>query len=583
MNRRRFLYSSLAPLGAAATLPLPVLGQVSEGKADRILFGRVRPMDTPGRLAEAVAIQGERILMAGTREEVLSLKGSSTVVRDLGNAGIIPGFNDAHAHLEREGLKTLRPSLEGAKSVPEVLARIAQLAKTTPRGEWIVTMPVGEGPFYFGGPDQLVEKRMPTRQELDAAAPNNPVCILAPFGYWGTPPTYTALNSEALKRNGIEPGTKPHVSDVEIFFDASGEPTGVIANKRSIPAMEFDLLPAVPRFTPEERITALKRAQSLYHAKGTTSTFEGHGEAPISIGVYRQLWEQGDLTMRVGFCVSPSWSSLAEAERDMRDWLAYARGRGLGDPKLRISGIFINNGGDPAVAELARNRLPDVGWSGQIEQASTPKEFEELCMLAARYDLRAHILGGNRAESLAMLARVNEKYPLAVRRWVVQHISGLSVEELKEIRRLGLTATLIPAGTLWKGGSRSLEADEATASLLCPARQLIDLGVPVAAGTDNIPYDPLFTMWVLCNRQERTTNRVLGPSVRLSNEEALRLLTSAGAWLTFDEQEKGLLKAGYYADLAVLSSDPITAPAAELRELRCTAAMVGGRVVHGEI
>ena len=96
-----------------------------------------------------------------------------------GRADLLPGFNDAHAHMEREGLKRLRTSLAGARSIREITRRIAAAGREVPSGEWIVTMPVGEPPFFFGGPELLAEKRMPDCRELDAADRIIPCAYLA--------------------------------------------------------------------------------------------------------------------------------------------------------------------------------------------------------------------------------------------------------------------------------------------------------------------------------------------------------------------------------------------------------------------
>jgi hypothetical protein len=130
-------------------------------------------------------------------------------------------------------------------------------------------------------------------------------------------------------------------------------------------------------------------------------------------------------------------------------------------------------------------------------------------------------------------------------------------------------------------GARYLDLDPARADLTVPARQLHELGVPVSAGTDNSPYDPLGVVRALVTRVERPTGRVIGPGGRVRAEVALRLMTVAGAWLTGEEGVKGPLIPGFYADLAVLSLDPLTTPADGLAGIACVATMVGGRWVHG--
>jgi len=551
---------------------------------EQILLGRILTLDDAGTVGGAIAIAKDRVLAVGTRDEILTRRGPTTVVNDLGDATVIPGFNDAHAHMEREGMKSFRPSLAGLGSVADILRRIEAIATIAPRGSWIVTMPIGQPPHYFDALNQLAEKRMPTRQELDRAAPYHPVCIPGLFGNWGAPPGHTALNSSALALNRIDRDTVPRCKGLEICVDEHGDPTGVIIERNSRPTVEFDLLPAVPRFGFEDRLEGLRRAIALYHAKGTTSVYEGHGSAPEIIATYRRLWELGELTMRAGLVVSPTWSNLVEAERAMRDWLAYARGRGFGDPMLRISGIHVAYGGDEVVADLARRNLPDTGWSGFVEQAVTPGDFEALCMLAARFDLRLHTIIGDQLDELVpILRRVADRIPIADRRWVVEHIGLARPDDLRALKALGLTVTLIPVYYLWKGGGRYLALEPSDAALVAPARQLLELGVPVSAGTDNIPYDPMTTLWAMAARQERVTGNVIGADARLSQEQALRLLTVNGAWLTFDEPVKGPLTPGRYADLAVLSNDPLTTELAALRDIQCRATMVGGRLVHGAL
>src|SRR5262249_3689136 len=169
--------------------------------------------------AEAVAISGERIVAVGGGEIVESWRGPSTRVIDVGGGCVIPGFNDAHGHIERKGLKQQTPPLAGARPVADGLALLSAAAARTPPGEWIVTMPIGEPPHYFDALNTLAEKRLPTRAELDAAAPDNPVYIPGLFGNWGHPPGYTALNSRALTHNGINAASCPRCAGVELVCD----------------------------------------------------------------------------------------------------------------------------------------------------------------------------------------------------------------------------------------------------------------------------------------------------------------------------------------------------------------------------
>ena len=441
-------------------------------------------------------------------------------------------------------------------------------------------MPIGTPPFFFDGAASLAEGRPPDRHELDRAAPDHPVCIPGLFGNWGKPPGHSVLNSRALALNGITRDSVPTCSGVEIVKDASGEPTGVIIEHNPRPTVEFDLLPAVPRFGFQDRLEGVRLSQQLYNAKGTTSIYEGHGSAPETISVYRRLWEQGELSVRVGLTVSPVWADIREAQLAMRDWLAYARGAGLGDPWLRISGVHIAYGGSPAVACCARANLPDTGWSGFVEQALSPGDYREALRLAAEHNLRVHTIVSDKLhEVVPVLDAVNEVYPLAGRRWVIEHIGRSTLEDLQALKRLGVMVTTIPAYFLWKGGHQYLNEPHG-GDLMVPHRHLLNLGIPTAIATDGIPYDPFFGLWTVCNRQERVTGEVIGPDQRLDAETALGLFTHAGAALTFDEGWKGRIKPGFASDLAVLSADPTAIDPADLRSISARLTMVGGRIVH---
>ena len=550
--------------------------------ADRILIGDVLVLDDRSTRAEAIAVADGKVLNVGRRAEVMQTRGSGTEVHDLTGSTIIPGFNDTHAHLTTEGLRTLRPSLAGARSINEILGRIRELARTTPKGQWIVTMPVGEPPYYFGGPVSLAEKRMPTCHELDTVAPDHPVYLSSPGGYWGQTPCHSALNSLGLKLNGIDRNTKPTANGIEIECDASGEPTGVFVERNFVGVIELDILPAVPRFTSGDRFEALRRAIRLYHSKGTTSIYEGHGCAPDVVTSFRKLWETGELTMRTGLVLGATWSSVEEADQIMRDWLSFARERGIGDSALRISGVFIPCLGDPRINELVGRDITDLGWSDYIRLGNNSKDFERLCMLAGKHDVRLHTVISDRLhEIVPILERVSKIYPIGERRWVLEHISKADMTDLRKVKQMGVGATLIPANYLWKGAHRFHNLPEEELDLLSPAKELIELGVPVSAGTDAVPYDSLFCMWAMVTRQERATRRVIGPHGRLSNEAALRLLTVSGAWLTFEETVKGPLLPGNYADLAVLARDPLSTFGDDILDNECKGTMVGGRWVHG--
>src|SRR4029077_8400556 len=151
-------------------------------------------------IAQAVAIAGDRILAVGADDAMAPHAGPATQVIDLKGKTVVPGLIDGHAHMDREALRGIFPSLGRVRSIADIQDRIAELARARQPGEWIVNIPIGGPPYYFDVPEILAEKRWPTRQELDAAAPNNPVYIRAIWGFWrGIFPLVSCANTEALK------------------------------------------------------------------------------------------------------------------------------------------------------------------------------------------------------------------------------------------------------------------------------------------------------------------------------------------------------------------------------------------------
>src|SRR5438445_4346210 len=217
--------------------------------ADCVLVnGHIVTLDPARPRATALAIVSDRIVAVAGDREIRRLRDRRTRVVNLRGATVVPGLVDAHAHLDREGLKYLYPSLARCRSIADIQAVIRRLARTQPGGEWIVTMPVGTPPFYMDAPGGLREQRWPTRADLDAAAPGHPVYIRGIWGYWNKPPVHSIANSRALALAGVTRATAAP-GGVEIVKDAAGEPTGVFVEHNAIQVLEFTLMRVVPRFT----------------------------------------------------------------------------------------------------------------------------------------------------------------------------------------------------------------------------------------------------------------------------------------------------------------------------------------------
>ncbi len=548
--------------------------------------GQVLTVDRSFSIGQALALKADRIVAVGSDEEVLATAGGRTRRIDLAGRTALPGFVDTHAHMDREGLRRAYPSLEHCRSIADVQAVVRQAAAQRRPGEWVVILPLGEPPFHLDQELILQERRYPDRRDLDQAAPNNPVWIRSIWGYWSnSPPFVHVLNSAALRACGIDRDTPPPTSTLTIERDPeTGELTGRILESHILPAAEFTLLRAAPRFSHEIRREALVLAMRLSAAAGTTSVYEGHGVAAELHKLYKELHDAGEQCVRAHLPISPPWSSVDEAERMMADWAHYAAGPGFGDDWLKVGGLYLDYGGEPELAAISRAAWPYTGWAGFAHQYNSPGEYRRLCRLAAKHRLRVGTNVGLAVDDvLSIWTEVHEEHPIDELRWVLVHGRLMEPErDYPRIKRLGLVVTTQPASYVYRSGLSLVEAG-ADENRLLAHRDFVEQGIPWALSTDNKPYWLLFTLWAAVTRRERTEGRVIGPLQKIGVPEALRALTRAGAYVCFEEHKKGSLEVGKLADLIVLSADPLRIEPDALKEIQVELTMVGGRVVHDQL
>jgi len=552
------------------------------GLADLILTnGKIFTVDAAFTVAQALAIAGDRILAVGSDAAMARVSGPTTRVVDLKGKAVIPGITDGHAHMDREALRSVFPALGRVRSVRDIQDRIAELARAKQPGEWIVTMPIGDPPYYFDVPEILAEKRWPTRQELDAAAPDNPVFIRSIWGYWrGTFPLVSCANTEALRRASITRDTVSPVDTLKIEKDANGDPTGVFVEREMAPVAELIWFRQAAAFTPADRLRALPQSARAYHAFGTTSVFEGHGAATELLRTYKRADRDGTLTMRTALAFSPNWQAAGGAPLGpfVEAWAGWLGEPGFGNDWLKMSGLYVHAGREAADDVRAR-AAPYTGWAGFNSNHGLPRDqAKELLLHCAANDIRAVMIGSS---NLDLYDEVDREIPLKGRRWVISHISTVSPRDIERIVRMGLVLTTHTNNYLYKGlQAQAQRLPPERHGEIVPLRSLLDAGVKVSLATDNVPVSPFLPIWQAVARRSYQTKERVAPGEALSRADALRCATANGAYLTFDEDKKGSLEAGKLADVAVLSADPLATEESSIAEIRSLMTMVGGRIVH---
>ena len=574
--------SAARPDTGAAQAPLQIPARAGTNPADLILTnGKIITVDPAFTIAQAIAIAGDRILAVGPDAAMAAMAGPATRVVDLKGKAVIPGITDGHAHMDREALRNVFPALGPVRSIRDIQDRIAELARAKQPGEWIVTMPIGDPPYYFDVPESLAEKRWPTRQELDAAAPENPVFIRSIWGYWrGTFPLVSCANTEALRRAGVTRDTVSPVDTVKIEKDANGDPTGVFVEREMAPVAELIWFRQAAAFTPADRLRTLPQSARAYHAFGTTSVFEGHGASTELLRTYKQAHREGALTMRAALAFSPNWQAAGAAPLGpfVEAWAGWLGEPGFGNDWLKMSGLYVHAGREAADDVRAR-AAPYTGWAGFNSNHGLPRDqAKQLLLHCAANDIRAVMIGSS---NLDLYDEVDREIPLQGRRWVISHISTIPPRDIERIVRMGLVLTTHTNNYLYKGlHAQAQRLPPERHGEIVPLRSLLNAGVKVSLATDNVPVSPFLPIWQTVARTSYQTKERIGAGEALSRADALRCATGNGAYLTFDENKKGSLEVGKLADLAVVSADPLVTEESSIPDTHSLMTMVGGRIVH---
>jgi predicted amidohydrolase YtcJ len=477
--------------------------------------------------------------MAWGGAELLGLRGPQTRVIDLAGASVLPGFNDAHAHVVYYGLTRFGTDLGGARSVAEIAARLKAHSKTLKSGEW------QQGMGYRA--DELVERRHPHRSELDMATGRRPAFIDERGGH------ARVANTAALAAAGITSETKnPHGG--KIGRDPNGAPDGLLLES----AMRL-VADVQPPTSLERRKAGVLLAQKLLLSRGITSVGAAVNRGfADDLRAYEQLAADGRLRMRVNEFLS--WELLEAAS-------GLGLHAGFGGTLLRAGPIkvFVDGG-----AERVAMRSAGGTWR------TTPAELRELVIRATQGGLQvaAHAIGDAAIE--AMCDAVEAAGGGTPMRHRVEHCTICPPDLQLRLAKLQMVAVMQPMAARFGRVASALFFPVRDRNDLAPHARLMRAGVPVVFSSD-LPVSPDPNPWP--GIQVAVDDAVNGISLLA----ALRAYTAAGAYASFEESQKGTLEPGMLADLQVYEHDPVAAPGSSRPGLRPRAVLLGGVPVFGRL
>ncbi|EKJ74132.1 AH1 [Fusarium pseudograminearum CS3096] len=551
-------------------------------------------VDSTGEKAEAVFIRDGKIAAIGSNEDVIKTAGPSVKNISVAGATITPGLIDTHPHiLHFSAFAAGLVDLSNVRNHGEIVALIQERASKTPKGEWIVATPIGEGSFYVRRSWQhLEEGSFPDRHVLDQGSTDHPIMIQA----WAPRvPNTVSFNTVALEVLGIKASSPDQMGKVWINREASGHPSGILTG--SVNAYyNFDshwasiVKKMPPLITPETIPPALIQAMKKANANGITAVWEGHAMLDQDIELYRSFNDQSLLTLRV-LCSPEIHLTHLSLPPPNNEQLQARLEKTMGMRKtnsawLRIDGATFSLSGPCWCGHMnwPKGYLDPWGNITRGLRLLTDEQIRIICDFAAANNFRIHMCCGSPydlQEFIDNAESVKKRYDLEKLQWVVQH--GIMQEEHQpaKLAELGIDQTISLAFTFGKADMYRDRVGAQVLPMLNPLRSLLDAGVNTAASSDWGPSSPWEQMQLAVTHKMYPSGASnAGPRQVVTREQAFWMWTSGAKVLRWEEM--GSLQPGNNADLIIVDRNPITCHLDQLPDTKVHRTIIGGRVVYDD-
>ena len=531
-----------------------------------LINGKIITVDKNFSTTEAISVKNDKIQHVGTTEEVKKLIGPETKVVDLKGKTVMPGLYDSHLHVTGTGsaLMMINCRTPPMSSIEDMKKAVAEKVKGAKPGEWIL----GRG----WDQAKLAEHRNPSRYDLDEVAPENPVVLTRTCGH------LLVANSKALEIAVITKDTPSPVGG-KIVKDKNGEATGMLEESPAMNLVRQHIPPdGIPEFMAQ-----IKTAFQAFNKVGITSVIDA-GTTEDQMVAYQRLREQGDVTVRTNFMLraidgtEPLESSLKRIEK-------FPMISSFGDELLKLQGLKIlidgGIGGRTALLREPYENDPD-------DYGLLTVPVENLQKLVDAANKRGMLCGihcaGGKAMDIVIEAfkKTNKIKPIKGRGFYLIHAYQPSEQNFKDCRELGINVASQPSFLYYLGDSYHENVGDERSKWLKPHRAWIDNKIMVASGTDSpvTPYYPFVSLWTSIARRTEVNNIQMGTKQKVTREEAIKMYTINGTYLTFESDIKGSLEAGKLADMVIIDRDILTCPEDDIKDTKVLATYLGGKLIY---
>jgi len=568
MQTRRDFLRVGAAFGLSSTLGACRMtantGIESNGQADMILInGRIATQDERRSFATAAAIKDGRFIAVGSDHEVMAHRGGNSKVIDLKGRTVIPGLNDSHTHPIRGGLNyNMELRWDGVPSLADALRMLKAQAQRTPAPQWVRVVG-GWSEFQFK------ERRLPTLDEINAAAPDTPVFILHLYAQ-------AMLNKAALRAAGYTKDT-PDPPGGQIQRDKQGNPTGLLIAKPNATIL-YSTLAKGPKLGFDDQLNSSRQFMRELNRLGVTSVVDAGGgfqNYPDDYKVIEQLHRDGQMTVRIAYNL---FTQKPKGElADFQNWAKQVK-PGQGDDFYRQNGA-----GEMLVYTAAD--FEDFLEPRPEMAATMEDELKQVVTFLAqnKWPFRLHATYNETIDrALNVYEQVNREAPLDGLHWFFDHAETISDRNIERIKALG-GGIAVQHRMAYQGEYFLNRYGKEQTKRTPPIKRMLELGVPVGAGTDATrvaSYNPWVSLYWLVTGRTVGGTQMYDDSNRLDRMEALRLWTVGSSWFSTEDGKKGSLAPGQLADMSVLSADYFSVPEEEIKAIESVLTIVGGKVVY---